>query len=146
MARLVALLGLVVMLGLAGTGHAQPTGGAENQLLSVTGQVAADRKTAAAIGYSAISIAFTGESPDKLVWIGVVRAESWNDDAFAGRETLALIAGYTPTMLASGKPAVLAKLRAAPVGSRILFEGILDTGSRNIVIGTVHATPPDGAK
>jgi hypothetical protein len=129
------------MLDLARAGHAQPTGGAENQLLSVSGQVAADRKGAQPIGYSVISVAFTGESPDKLVWIGVVRAESWNDDAFAGRDTLALIAGFTPTMIAAGKPAELAKLRSAPVGSRVHFEGVLDTNSRNILIGTVQTTP-----
>lgn len=140
MARLVALLGLVAMLGLAGAGHAQPVGG-ESQLISVAGQVAADRKSAQAIGYTAISIAFTGESPDKLVWIGVVRAESWNDDAFAGRDMLALIAGHTPTMLASGNAATLTKLREAPVGGRVHFEGMLDTNSRNILIGTVQVTP-----
>ena len=140
MARLVALLGLVVTLGLAGAGHAQPLGG-EAQFISVTGQVAADRKSAQPIGYSTISVAFTGESPDKLVWIGVVRAESWNDDAFAGRDMLALIAGHTPTMLASGNAATLAKLRAVPVGSRVQFEGMLDTSSRTILIGTVHVMP-----
>jgi hypothetical protein len=140
MARLVALLGLVVTLGLVRAGHAQPVAG-ETQFISVSGQVAADRKSAQAIGYSAISIAFTGESPDKLVWVGVVRAESWNDDAFAGRDMLALIAGHTPTMLASGNAATLAKLRQAAVGSRIHVEGMLEVDSRNILVGGVQVTP-----
>ena len=82
MARTLGLLGLVMTLFLPCAVGAQ--GDDQNQMLSMTGRVSADQKTAAQFGLSGISIGFTGASPDKFVWVGVVKAESWNDDVFAG--------------------------------------------------------------
>jgi hypothetical protein len=141
MARIFGLLGLVTVLCLPVSVQAQMELGDQNQLLSISGRVTADQKTAAQFGYSAVSIGFTGASPDKLVWVGVVKAQSWNGDVFAGREMLAMVQGHTPAMLATGKAALLTKLQQAPVGSRVVVEGIFDQGARSFLLGMVEITP-----
>ena len=115
MARTLGLLGLVMTLFLPCAVGAQ--GDDQNQMLSITGRVSADQKTAAQFGLSGISIGFTGASPDKFVWVGVVKAESWNDDVFAGRDMLAMVQGFTPTLIATGKPALLTKIQQARSGA-----------------------------
>lgn len=146
MARILGLFGLVIALSLPCAVEAQEELGDQSQLLSVAGRVSADQKAAAQYGYSAISIGFAGAPPDKLVWIGVVKAQSWNGDVFAGREMIAQIQGYTPNMLAAGKPPLLDKIRQAPVGSNVTVEGILDLGARNYLVGMVEVKPASGAK
>jgi hypothetical protein len=142
MARTLGLLGLLTALAVGRAAQAQVELTDQNQLLSIVGRVSADQKAASQAGYSGISIGFTGASPDKLVWVGVVKAESWNDDVFAGREMLAMVQGFTPTMLASGRPALLTKIQQAPVGSRIAVEGIFDQGARTYLVGMVEVTAP----
>ena len=143
MTKTFGLLGLAIALFLPRAVAAQ---GSEPQMLSITGRVAADQQAAAQFGLSGVSIGFTGASPDKLVWVGVVKAESWNDDVFAGRDMLAAVQGFTPALIATGKPALLTKIQQAPVGSRIVIEGIFDKGERSYVPGMVEVSPPGGSK
>lgn len=146
MARMAAVLGVAMALGLPWAAEAQVQLGDEDQFLSIAGKVTADQKAATQFGISGVSIGFAGQPPDKLVWIGVVKAESWNGDVFAGQEMLTTAAGYTPTMLASGKSAPLAKLRQVPVGSRIVVEGIFNQSARTFLVGMVEVTPPGASK
>ena len=92
------------------------------------------------------SIGFAGGPPDKLVWVGVVKAQSWDGDDFAGKDMLTRVQGFTPTMNAAGKPALLTKIQQAPVGSRIKVEGIFDVGSRSYLVGMVQVQPAGASK
>ena len=145
MTRIVWLLGLVLGWCLPCTVRAQVQLGDQVQMLSISGQVSADQKAANQYGYAGVSIAFENQSPDKVVWVGVVKAETWNQDEFAGRQMIAEVQGYTPTMTAVGKQALVTKIREAPVGSRIVIEGIFDQGARNFQIGSVRVTPRTGS-
>ena len=136
------LLVLAMALALPAASAAQMQMGEQNRLLSITGQVTADQKSAEQVGYDSVSISFSKEPAAKVVWIGVVVATTWNGDAFLGKQTLDQIQGYTPNLLASGKPALLTQLQQAPVGSRVVVEGILDQESRTFLVGMVHVTPP----
>jgi hypothetical protein len=146
MVKTLRWLGVVAILCLPGALGAQ-TGPEElNELLTVTGQVAGDEKAARQIGYDAISIGFTGQAADRRVWIGVVTARAWDGDAFRGKEILDGLDPYNPSLIAAGKAAVLAKLQQAPVGSRIVIEGLIDPSARLYQVGSVKTTPPGAAK
>lgn len=132
---------LAVALALPATSGAQLQMGEQHRLLSITGQVAADQKTAEQIGYDSVSVTFAKEPAAKVLWIGVVVATTWNGDAFLGKQTLDQIQGYTPNLLAQGKPALLSQLQQAPVGSRVVVQGILDTEARTFLLGMVQVTP-----
>ena len=75
MARIVGVFGLVMALRLPAVAGAQMDLSDDNRLLTIAGQVAADQKAAAAYGQAGVSIGFVGGSPDKLVWVGVVKAQ-----------------------------------------------------------------------
>ena len=141
MARIVGVFGLVMALCLPAVAGAQMDLSDDNRLLTIAGQVAADQKAAAAYGQAGVSIGFVGGSPDKLVWVGGVKAQSWDGDDFAGRDMLTRVQGFTPTMTASGKSALLTKIQQASVGSRIKIEGIFDVASRSYLVGMVQVTP-----
>lgn len=146
MARILGLLGVLVALCLPRAVEAQEGFADQSELLTITGQVAADQKAAAQVGYTAVSIGFIKAPEDKVVWVGVVKAESWNDDVFEGRDMLARVEGYTPTMVAAAKQPLLSKIEQAPVGSRISIEGVFDQGARTYLVGMVKVTPPGGSK
>lgn len=118
-------------LDIAGTQH----------VLTIHGTLTADQKAAQKIGYDAISIGFAGQPPDVLRWIGVVKAEAYDGDAFLGKQYLDRVDGYTPNLLASGKSDLVAKLRSAPTGSRVAVMGIFDEDARNFLVGSVKVTP-----
>jgi hypothetical protein len=145
-AKVPALLGLLMItLSLSQVARAQVELG-EQPMLTVSGQVSKDQKTATQVGYSVVSLGFTGQPPDKVVWIGVVKAESWDGDESAGRDMIAAVQGYTPSLLLAGKPALVTKIQQAPVGSRIVIGGILQQDARLFSIGVVKVTPPGGTK
>jgi hypothetical protein len=144
-AKVPALLGLMIALSLPHAARAQVELG-DQQMLTVAGQVSKDQNAASQAGYSVVSLGFTGQAPDKVVWIGVVKAESWDGDVFAGREMIAAVQGYTPSLLVAGKSALVTKIQQAPVGSRIVVGGILQQDARLFTIGIVKVTPPGGTK
>jgi len=146
MTKVVASMGLLVALCLPSAAMAQFELGDQNQLLTITGQVSADQKAAENVGYDAVSISFRGQPADKIVWLGVVRAETWNDDAFAGKTMVDNLDGYTPSFMADGKPALVTKIQQAAVGSRLVMQGMLDTGTRQYLVGTVQVIPAGGSK
>ncbi len=111
------------------------------QVLTLHGTVAADRKAAEKIGYDGISIGFAGAPAETLCWIGVVEADAAGGDAFLGRDIIASLDGYTPNLLASGKASVLAALRNAPIGSRVLISGIVDQSARTYLVASAKVTP-----
>jgi hypothetical protein len=141
MRKTLGLMGLAAVLCAPVLAGAQAEDlGETDHVLTIEGRIAADQAAARKIGYDDVSIGFTKQSPDKMVWIGIVRAESWDGDAMRGKEMLDNLAGFTPTMLAAGNAAGVAKLQSAPVGSRVVVQGILDQGSRLYALGLVTIT------
>jgi len=135
-------LGLLTLLGgliLPVAAHAQFQT-MDTRVLTIHGTVAADEKAAQKIGYDAISIGFTGAPADAMTWVGVVAAMAFDGDAFEGRNILQTLDGYTPNLLASGKADLIAKIRNASSGSRLVINGILDP-SRNFLVASVRVIP-----
>lgn len=143
MSNAVRILGVLALL-LADVARAQMDMSDQQQVLTIHGTVAADRKAAEKTGYDAILIGFTGAPPDAARWLGVVEAEAGGVDAFLGKELLDQLDGYTPNLLAAGKPSALATLRNAATGSRVVVTGILDPGNRMFLVGNVKVMPAAG--
>ena len=137
-------LGLLAMLGsvvLPLTAHAQFQVLDSARVLTIHGTVAADEKAAQKISYDAVAMGFSGAPADALTWIGVVAATAADGDAFEGRNILAALDGYTPNLLASGKADLIAKIRNAPSGSRLVINGVLDPTSRSFLLTSVRVVP-----
>jgi hypothetical protein len=139
MSKAVRLLSVIAVLTAPVVVHAQVEFNDTQQVLTIHGTLAADRKAAEKIGYDAISIGFVGASADTLRWVGVVEADASGGDAFLGKDILDQLDGYTPNLLASGKAS--AALRNAPTGSRLVVTGIVDESSRNFLVGSVRVVP-----
>jgi len=142
MSKACRLLTAFVIFALPVTGRAQLQFSDTQRIITMHGTVAADRKAAQKVGYDAISIGFTGAPPDAIRWIGVVKAEAYDGDAFLGKDILDKVDGYTPNLLASGKSDLVTALRNAPTGSRIAITGVVDEESRSLLVGNVKVTPP----
>ena len=141
MSRMLGLLTLLGGLVLPVAAHAQFQTNDSARVLTIHGTVAADEKAAQKIGYDAVSIGFTGAPANALTWVGVVAAIAFDGDAFEGRNILATLDGYTPNLLASGKADLIAKIRNAASGSRLVINGILDPSSRNFLVASVRVVP-----
>ena len=142
MSKACRLLTAFVIFALPVTGRAQLQFSDTQRIITMHGTVAADRKAAQKVGYDAISIGFTGAPPDAIRWIGVVKAEAYDGDAFLGKDILDKVDGYTPNLLAVGKSDLLNTLRNAPTGNRVVVNGIIDTDTRNLLLGSVRVVPP----
>jgi len=141
MSKALGLLTMLAMLVLPAAARAQFEQLDSPQVLTIHGTVAADQKAAQKIGYDAISIGFAKAPPDALCWLGVVAAIAFDGDAFEGRNILTRVDGYTPNLLAGGKPDLVTKLRNAPAGSRLVINGVLDQASRNFLLASVKVVP-----
>jgi hypothetical protein len=139
MTRSIATLGLLLALTAPSLARADIGLDEQTVLLSISGHVAADRDAANQRGATAVSMSGTGS--DKLIWVGVVKAESWNADSFEGWNLISLVKGYTPGIIVVGKPALVAKVQGAQVGSRIVIQGLFDRGARTLLLGMVEVTP-----
>jgi hypothetical protein len=139
----VAVLGLMVRLTAPPMARADILLDDQTQLLGLTGRVAADEKSAGQQGATAVSLT---AGSDKIVWIGVVKAEARNGDSFQGRTLLSATEGYTPRMTALGKPALLAKIEGAPVGSRIVVQGLFNRGLRSAAGRPAWRDSPSGSR
>jgi hypothetical protein len=145
MLKVLRFLGVwaIVML-LVGAAGAAGFGDTE-YVLTIHGTIAADAQGAGKAGYQARSIGFQGAAADTVHWVGVVSAQANEGDAFLGKDLLDRLDGFTPNMLAVGKEGLLAKLRGAPAGSRVVLNGILDTGSRTYLLNSVTVAPATGS-
>lgn len=141
MSKAVQLLSVLTILVLPVPGRAQMALSDTQQVLVLHGTVAADRKAAEKIGYAAITIGFTGAPPETVCWLGVVEAEAAGGDAFLGRDIIAAIDPYTPSLLAAGKASTLDTLRKASAGSRLIVTGIVDSSARTFLVSSVRTAP-----
>jgi hypothetical protein len=141
MSKAFRLSSVVAILVLPSMVCAQVDIAGTQHVLTIHGTLTADQKAAQKIGYDAISIGFAGAPPDVLRWLGVVKAEAYDGDAFLGKDYLDMVDGYTPNLLASGKPELVAKLRNAPTGNRLVVMGVFDQTARTFLLGSVKVMP-----
>lgn len=129
-------LGMGILLG--ATAQAQWSPG-QPQLFTIEGIVAPDQATADKVGYDPISIGFQDGGAQK--WLGVVAARSLDGDSFQGREVVESLMPKKPNLLVSGPKDVVATLKDAPNGARIVVRGMLVPASRNWMIDSVKTLP-----
>lgn len=110
---------------------------------TLEGIVAKDQASAGAQGWFPISVGVVGQDQTKR-WIGLTAFKTWNDDPFVGRQVIRDLMPADPTMLFVGPPELMKQFTGAPVGSRIVARGMLNTGSRNFMLSGVKVTPPAG--
>jgi len=138
--KVAQLLSVAAIVVLPSVVRAQMELSETQALIVIHGTVAADQQAAQKIGYAAIAIGFAGAPPETMRWLGVVEAEA-SGDAFLGRDIIAAIDPFTPSLLASGKAAVLDALRHASSGSRLIITGIVDSSSRTFLASSVRVAP-----
>lgn len=110
---------------------------------TLEGIVAKDQASAQAEGWFPISVGIVGEAGTKR-WIGLTAFKTWNDDPFEGRQVIRNLMPADPTMLFVGPAPLMKQFTSAPVGSRLVARGMLNTASRNFMLSGVKVTPPGG--
>jgi hypothetical protein len=108
------------------------------------GTLVADQKTASDMGFSAISLGFTGQADTKTRWFGAVHAEMLGGDTFDAWSYVNGVSHYNPTFTIVGPPDMAAKLLAMPNGTRVALEGILDPRARNLMLDAIKQLPAGG--
>ncbi len=111
---------------------------------TLEGIVAKDQASAQAIGWFPVSVGIVGSEKDPDRWIGATAFKTWNDDPFVGRQVLRNLMPADPTLLFAGPGALVSQFTGAPVGSRVVVRGILNTTSRNFMLTGVKVLPPKG--
>jgi hypothetical protein len=111
---------------------------------TLEGVVAKNQAAAQDVGWFGISVGFLGDDKTPERWIGVTSFLNWNGDPFLGREELRRLMPGDPTLLLSGPPNMVNKLKTAPPGSQLVVRGILNQESRNFMVSGVKVTA--GAK
>lgn len=140
--RTCARLLLVMMLVAVPTGllAQEFPGGTEPYTLE--GIVAKDQASAQAAGWFAISVGIVGNDTTPERWIGLTAFKTWNDDPFIGRQVIRGLMPSDPTMLFVGPPGLVKQFTTAPVGSRLVARGMLNTASRNFMLSGIKVMPP----
>lgn len=107
------------------------------------GKLAADQAGAQQSGWFAVSLGTVGQPDTPVRWVGVSAFNTWDDDPFVGRQVLRRLLPDQPTLLLSGPSEMLAKVRDAPAGNKLVLRGMLVPESRNFMLSAVQILPPD---
>jgi hypothetical protein len=108
------------------------------------GTLVADKQAANDIGWTGVSIGFTGQKDNKVRWLGAVHAEIFGGDTFDAWSYVDKVAHYTPTFTVAGPPDLASQLLALPDGSRVALEGMLDRGARTLLLDAVKPLAKPG--
>jgi len=108
------------------------------------GALVADQKTANDMGWTGVSLGFTGQADTKTRWFGAVHAELFGGDTYDAWSYVNNVSHYTPTFTIVGPPDMAAKLLAMPNGTRVALEGVLDPRARNLMLDVVKQLPAGG--
>lgn len=108
-------------------------------LLDLDGVLEPTAAAARAHGFDVTSIGFLGRDPRIIRFVGVTRARTvGGDPPLDGKDVLRLVAPYTPSLLVTGEPALVARLHEAPDGATIRVEGRVGRGSRTYLLRHVE--------
>jgi hypothetical protein len=128
------------LLGVAAADGVPP--GGRPIVLRITGRLAPTR--AAATGtIAALVLEVRGEPAPVRRWLGVTDARTLpRRDPVAGQDLVQALLPLGGRLRVSGPPALLARLRQAPVGSEVTLEGMGFSGDRNLLLTRVDVTRP----
>jgi hypothetical protein len=107
------------------------------------GKLAADQAGAKQSGWFAVSLGTVGQPDTPVRWVGVSAFNTWDDDPFVGREVLRRLLPDQPTLLLTGPSEMLARVRDAPTGNKLVLRGMLVPESRNFMLSAVQILAPD---
>jgi hypothetical protein len=100
-------------------------------LLRLDGIAVRDRATAKERGGEATSYLLLGDDGGTVHWLAVTEARTIGGDHPAdGRDVLNAVSPFRPSFLIAGPPTVLGRLAAAPPGTPLRLEGLVDRASR----------------
>jgi hypothetical protein len=103
-------------------------------VLRLSGHFAHDRAAARAEGADAVSMRLDGE----VRWFASERARTLGDYPLDGRDVLALVAPMYPNLVLVGPKALRERLLDATIGEAVELEGLLDRGSRVLLLRDVR--------
>jgi hypothetical protein len=93
-------------------------------------------------GFAIASLGFLGEGDDRASYLDVTDARTvGGDHTLDGKEVLNAVAPFTPNLLVTGPPSMVALLRDAPAGRRVRLEGLVSRGSRTYYLRNVEVEP-----
>jgi hypothetical protein len=108
-------------------------------VLRLEGRFAQDREQARARGADAVSL----RVGDRERWFSAEKARTVGpDQTLDGRSVLAMLAPIHPNLIAVGSPDLRDRLAAAPAGTPVELEGLVNRGSRTFLLRDVTVGPP----
>jgi hypothetical protein len=129
---------LSTVLSAAGPARASEIPGiprAQPLILRLEGRFASDRDAALANGRDVLSIRIA----DRDRWLTVDRATTVSGDhPLNGRDVLNLLAPLQPNLIVVGAQSLRDRLTSAPDGEPVRLEGLVDRGSRTLLLRDVQ--------
>jgi hypothetical protein len=111
-------------------------------VLRIVGRLATSRATAPGT-IAALALEIRGDKPATLRWLGVTDARTLpRENPVAGQNLAEALPPLGGRLRLFGPPALLARLRQAPVGSRVTIEGSGFAGDPNLLVTRVAVVEP----
>ena len=110
-------------------------------MLRLEGRFVEDREHAGVHGADAVSVRVGNVER----WFSAEKARTvGGDQPLDGRSVLAMLAPIHPNLIAVGSPDLRDRLAAAPAGTAVELEGLVNRGSRTFLLRnvTVGTAPP----
>lgn len=108
-------------------------------LLRLEGTLAPDWSTAKRSGFTGTSLEVLGRSPDGIRYLGVDDARTvGGDQPVDGKDVLEAVSPFSPNFLVAGDAKLVEVLVGLPVGSRVRLEGLVDRGSRTLLLRSIE--------
>lgn len=144
LAGLAGAAGVAVLLLLPGALRAQEIYDLGSVVWRMRGTLVADRKTANGMGWTGVTIGFTGAAAGSSRWFGAVHAELFGGDTFDAWNYVNNVSHYNPTFTVVGPPTLASQLQSLPNGTRVALEGVLDPRARTLLLDVVQPLQPSG--
>jgi hypothetical protein len=109
-------------------------------VISMTGTLVADRRTAQDIGWGGISFGFTGEGVGTTRWFGVAHAELFGGNTFDAKSAIFRV-HKVPALIVAGPPDLARQLRELPDSTSVQITGAIDRRTRAMLLATVKPLP-----
>jgi hypothetical protein len=107
-------------------------------ILELRGRLAPDRNAARAQSPDVVGL----QIGDDTRWMAVDRAVTLRDHPLSGRAVLDMLAPFQTSVSVAGATDLRDRLARAPVDTPVTIEGLLDRGSRTLLLREVQAGEP----
>jgi hypothetical protein len=115
-----------------------PFGPAQPIILRLEGHFAPDREHARTEGADAVLV----RVDDVERWFAAVRSRTLGDHPLDGRNVLAALAPFGSELTAVGATELRRRLHEAPIDTPVALEGLVDRGSRTLLLRDVVVGAP----